>query len=924
MADLVDQQGQIVPVADDQASALVTSGQLGLRGDRPTNLIGGDGKIVNADPKDALELLHGGDYRLAADHEVAADLERQQYDTVGKAALATGAGALRGGTLGLSDVAIGELGGDDAKHELAKLQQHQPVASMLGEGGGVLGATLLTGGVGGAAAAEAGAGRSLLGLGARALTAPARAVVGGSEALGGALAKRLGAEGAASVLGRAGAQGAGQALGGATEGLLFGGAKAATDDYLNDHEITVERIAAGAGLGALLGGAFGGLTGTGGVLLEEGARKVASPVLGLLKNHEGLDGAIDKFIGERAFKSAMGGRNVRAVKDAKRYGGAEEIGHTLIKEMGPEQLARANVDDIAAFAERRTSELGEQLGRMADEIEASGSAVRPNGAELKNRIEREVISPLQKHFGQDADAIKREFGDFLEQLQPTQRGARALTPSRGSSSVDPASGSGLMGAATPDKVRTSGSGLMGEAFEPSAAVGGARVLKPAAGKGSAIESGLMGSTQAAPEMSFRDLLDWRKAIGKRIDWKVQDGTPKDVIEAKERLYRVVDDYWKETADKAADSVGRPGFRSELEATRKTYSQLEHVEKIAKQAVDRDVSNRFFSASDYGIGAALTGASAVMDGGLGSLVYGLAGGVLHRELRKRGSAMISGALYSLRNAPKALKDARAGEALVEKSVGGLLERVGSRAKQIGGGAKRTARATKKSTVPILGLNVAGGTGSVGAVIDRVHELQDPNSERRQRFAQNLAPIRVQQPQMAAAMNAHVQRTADFLAQAAQDVIKPPAAGDLWGHLRTPMVNKAAAETFLQVARAAENPSTVLEKISDGTVTKAEISTLKALSPRLYQRVVTQVIERLGEVDKLPTYQERIRLGIVLGAPTDPSLEPQNVGRLQQLARSGSQQSRQQASGPPPSARTPPKVADQYSTSTQSVLGVADVR
>lgn len=804
---------------------MLQTGAFGVRSDKPVNLVDESGAIVNADAQHLPDLLGSG-YRLASDHEVAADLERQQYgEGLGNELAAGAEGVARGATMGLSDVAAKALAPEYAEG-VAKRQEYNPISAGMGEGAGILGSALLTGG----GSAEAG----LLRGAARAVTAPTRAVMG----LGARAAELAATEGATTVLGRAAAKGAEMAAGGAVENALFGAAKVATDDYLHDHDVTAERIAVGAGLGGLVGGAFGGLVGSGGVLLEEGARKMAAPILKNLTPE-----ALDDFAGERAYKAALGGRNVRAVQKSERYGGPAEIGKTLLDE--GVVTPTSTIEDVARAAEAKAGQYGQRIGAMVDEIDQAGSTITPRGQDLWKRIDDEVLAPLRE---------------------------RAST--RGMA----------------DRVEAKIEHLKHEALD-----------------------GLRPDGSESPLNTFRGLWEERRAMDKTLKYE-SAGPPAPELESLRKIRGVMDRYWQETSDKAAQEIGREGFAAEMQQAKRAYSHLTHADEIADAAIRRDVSNRFFSPSDYGVGAAIGLASSAADGSLDpkDLAYAFASGMLHRTLRRHGSAMLSGAIYSLRQAPKLLKDARAGEQAVETTASKLLEGVRT--------GFQVAKETRDAATPLLGVRLTYGDGKgFEQLAQRVAELADPQSDARQRVSQNLAPVKVEQPRMAQAMEAQVQRTAEFLKSKIGPPTEGPRPGDVWGALRKPRVDNHKIEQAARYVDAAQHPKRALDRIARGEIRREDVETLKALQPRLYQRLVGQILERLGTVDKIPPYDVRVKLGVLLGAPTDPTLQPQTVGELQKLATAGAQQSEQEAAGIPASKQREPKVASLYGTRMNQPFG-----
>jgi hypothetical protein len=90
---------------------------------------------------------------------------------------------------------------------------------------------------------------------------------------------------------------------------------------------------------------------------------------------------------------------------------------------------------------------------------------------------------------------------------------------------------------------------------------------------------------------------------------------------------------------------------------------------------------------------------------------------------------------------------------------------------------------------------------------------------------------------------------------------------------------------------------------------------------------EILQHVSTAEELPSYEARLKLGILVGAPTDPSMRPAMVQALQNVARSGAgakadpeQQPAQQ--GPlseptlSPSARREPKLGKLYASQTDA--------
>ena len=143
-------------------------------------------------------------------------LEQEVYGDPVEQIKAFGEAAMRGATLGTSDLAETRLLGVDPNAIKAR-RNANPITSFVGSGLGGAGLVGLTGGLGGLAAGTVG-------------------------------------EGLAAA-----------ALGGAGEGAIFGAGNLVSDYALGDPNLNAQKIMADVGIGALLGGVVGGAVGPGGV-----------------------------------------------------------------------------------------------------------------------------------------------------------------------------------------------------------------------------------------------------------------------------------------------------------------------------------------------------------------------------------------------------------------------------------------------------------------------------------------------------------------------------------------------------------------------------------------------------------------------------------------------------------------------------------
>lgn len=194
--------------------------------------------------------LEDEDIEPAADLPEGFTLEEDLYGGTSGELKAAAAGAARGATFGLSDVALTKSGLVDPE-TLKALEEVNPKASIAGEVAGVLAPALLTGGAG------------AIGTVAKGISAPVRAV----SALGGAVERGAAAliPSGASTVGRIASKAIAKGAGFGAEGALYGVGQSVSESALGDHDLLSQKTISNIGLSSLfaggLGTVFGGIGG---------------------------------------------------------------------------------------------------------------------------------------------------------------------------------------------------------------------------------------------------------------------------------------------------------------------------------------------------------------------------------------------------------------------------------------------------------------------------------------------------------------------------------------------------------------------------------------------------------------------------------------------------------------------------------------
>lgn len=97
--------------------------------------------------------------------------------------------------------------------------------------------------------------------------------------------------------------------------------------------------------------------------------------------------------------------------------------------------------------------------------------------------------------------------------------------------------------------------------------------------------------------------------------------------------------------------------------------------------------------------------------------------------------------------------------------------------------------------------------------------------------------------------------------------------------TPLPSTQQMAQFARIVKAVEEPATVLNNITSGTVSRDEVQVLKAVYPALFSELQSKFIQELPKLQATMPYNRRIQLGLIMDTPADASMEPLNIAGLQ---------------------------------------------
>ncbi len=848
-----------------------------------TPLIGPDGKpytLTSDDPAD-LESARAQGFHVEG--------ERSPHDIGEDTAQAGLAGVARGATFGLSDAAL-----SSDKENLERLKEEHPIASGAGELAG-------------------------------AVLSPVNKV--------GALVE---GERAASVAGRLGQK----AVGGAAVGSLFGAGSAVSDAALGDSDMTADKVLAHVGLGALLGGAGGGVGGA----IEEGIAGLL-PKLG--KSLSGAQDSLDEFADDRWLKAAGGIQNEIKKIPAAEHGAVADAIRTHLQEPG--STMPRGLDDALASLEGERGAVGQKVIQEAGITDAGGLAPHLDRDEAVAALEKAQGAHGQR-MGAVMDAAdqmgaKPSYSQVLSRLDGFEAG---LNPAERDLAAKPLGdlrryldemGSKPVGsqqnsfAALNDLKSTITKGINYKT-EDNVAIG---IKKQIAG-------------------ILRDEIDTQLApqIGSDLskEWLAAKGEFGALSRAEDALGRKASTGMDAIRALAEDSAHAPPSLPRLSA-------LEHGRNLLQRGIDRKLGNRWLSASDYlsGIGAG------VMHGGPMGALTGLATSVAHKFMRENGAAVIAKMADRLATSP-ALKTMAQSFAKTLPQTAPQLGNYGpillnaiaqspetalathmvlaqtdphySATAQLAGLTPENQQEHTASLVRAHGISEVGastrkvdadiarhldavfkGSGSpvsskamnrqdFGAMrmrrdseaahekrADEIRQLASNPDALLDRVSKNLSGVGPVAPGVAAALSNRAMTAIQYLAQSCA---VPPKGGPL-AHDWTPP--EADRQEFAAKLEVVEEPLSVLRSASAGTLTEGQVEALRAVYPRLAQEISDKAIEKLTTAKHVP-YSARLMVNLITGIDPDGTFSAESIASNQSAILAGPKKSEAQGSQGAPQA------------------------
>lgn len=362
-------------------------------------------------------------------------------------------------------------------------------------------------------------------------------------------------------------------------------------------------------------------------------------------------------------------------------------------------------------------------------------------------------------------------------------------------------------------------------------------------------------------ISFQELNQERRWLQETINYETA-GPPTAIDKLRSDIRTVMEGSWMSGAERAAASVGKPGFADEFQNLKTTYSHLKQAGKEADEALFTERANRNFSLTDnlQGIGA-----SSALGGGPVGMAAGVGVALGHRYIRQNGRGLAAIALHQM--------------AAMAQQQGSLVAMASSGQARVARAAQGFVQGVQQAKYALPGAAVATTLSEqdLASAIAEARELQNPNSPAQQQLTQNAKQMDMLNPGMGVAYA----NAAHARSKLITGKLPPPPTVGVFAP--QPVLDPITDRLLRRTVTAAMDPQRALERIAQGTHSPEDVEAIRTVYPRTFQRFQQQVQQQLKTMKGRPNYETRVRISTVIGVPADPSMEIDNLRLQQQVAQ-----------------------------------------
>ncbi len=359
--------------------------------------------------------------------------------------------------------------------------------------------------------------------------------------------------------------------------------------------------------------------------------------------------------------------------------------------------------------------------------------------------------------------------------------------------------------------------------------------------------------------------------------------------------KILRDQLNETVDTAAGSlIGKKGVINEIKKNNKLYSQLTKAERAIDDKVSSMAGNKYIGLTDT-----ITGAGTIGAIGAPGAIATVAAKKFIEKYGNQIAANTAGVLYAQKSMAK-----------VAKKLDEIPEKIDSMLK--GRRLTDVAKTTSVGAIQRLIENAESGMSRVAAFEKLKEDLSEIEAnpalpmDRSARLSEPLSNTGA--PETASQLTLKNGLIAKYLSD---HMPKPITVNTPFKQVKwTPSDQELSR--FERRVHAIQNPLSVVDDLVNGTLTTEAIDAVKVVYPKLFENIPGRVMQYFMDNPQTVSYNNRIKLSLLLDMPLDDALKPENLQRLQQNFMEQDESAAAQQS-----AGTKPFKVPEVQTSTQAV-------
>lgn len=374
------------------------------------------------------------------------------------------------------------------------------------------------------------------------------------------------------------------------------------------------------------------------------------------------------------------------------------------------------------------------------------------------------------------------------------------------------------------------------------------------------------------EGDVKALWEARRELRKDIDWKKPIEAGDRYNNWKRDLYRSMGDEIEAAGGRAGPELG-PDFAARWKNANSDYRASLWLEEATAKGAASEARNRMLGLSEQlGILGGLA------QGGIAALPMAVGGAVVQNLVRKYGSDVAANVARAVTKG----EGVHAIDQAIERLAGDKIARLVGVGK---GAVEQLPQATTPTALAVERAVKGRNDEPTGTIAQRFQATKKALIDQAPARAAQAQKLAVELDQVAPGLG---QATADRV-QAAQDFLlsklpqrpERPSLQPSKERQREPSFDEQ--QKFLRYARAVDDPLSVLDDARRGKLRPEAVEALKAVYPTIYEGLRAQVHEAVAAKGDRLSYSERVRLGLLLDLPTDPSMEPAAIRAYQQIQR-----------------------------------------